>query len=141
MEDEHCAMYGHDEPFETTNYGVRTCPRQEYEITTGKKHCTAKDMLDRNGKRVRDVRTIEELQQHKAAQKAGLVEEELIAVVCHEPGNESVGYCIDVALLSSPSRLTVDSPLCIWCRCFTLGPCSRYLPSLKSRRRPAIVPL
>ena len=81
MEDEHCAMYGHDEPFETTNYGVRTCPRQEYEITTGKRDCMAKDMLDRKGSRVRAIRRIEELKQLKAAQKAGLGEEELIAVV------------------------------------------------------------
>jgi hypothetical protein len=81
MADEHCLMYGHDEPFETSNYGVRTTPRQEYEITTGKRDCTAKNMEDRKGKLVRFIRRIEELKLLKAAQKAELVEEELIAVV------------------------------------------------------------
>ena len=81
MADEHCVMYGHDEPFETCNYGVRTTPRQEYEITTGKRDCAAKDMEDRKGKPVRIIRGIEELKLLKVAQKAGLVEEELIAVV------------------------------------------------------------
>jgi hypothetical protein len=81
MADEHCVMYGHDEPFETSNYGVRTTPRQEYEITTGKRECTAKDMEDKRGRPVRIIRRIEELKLLKAAQKAELVEEELIAVV------------------------------------------------------------
>ena len=74
-------MYGHDEPFETSNYGVRTNPRQEYEITTGKRDCAAKDMEDRKGRPVRIIRRIDELKLLKVAQKAGLVEEELIAVV------------------------------------------------------------
>jgi hypothetical protein len=81
MADEHCVMYGHDKPFETSNYGVRTTPRQEYEITTGKRDCAAKDMEDRKGRPVRVIRRIEELELLKVAQKAGLVLEELIAVV------------------------------------------------------------
>ena len=81
MQDEHCEGYGRDEEFEATNYGVRTSPRKEYEITTGKRACAEKDMLDRKGRRVRIIRRIEELKLLKAAQKAGLVEEELVAVV------------------------------------------------------------
>jgi hypothetical protein len=81
MADEHCVMYGHDEQFETSNYGVRTTPRQEYEITTGKRDCAAKDMEDKKGRPVRIIPRIEELKLLKVAQKAGLVEEELIAVV------------------------------------------------------------
>jgi hypothetical protein len=81
MADEHCVMYGHDEPFETSNYSVRTTPRQEYEITTGKRGCAAKDMLDNIGRQVRIIRSIDELKLLKVVQKAGLVEEELIAVV------------------------------------------------------------
>ena len=81
MADEHCVMYGHDEPFETSNYSVRTTPRQEYEITTGKRDCVAKDMEDKKGRPVRIIRRIEELKLLNVAQKAGLVEEELIAVV------------------------------------------------------------
>jgi hypothetical protein len=81
MADEHCVMYGHDEPFETSNYSVRTTPRQEYEITTGKRDCAAKDKVDKKGKLVRIIRSIEELKLLKVVQKAGLVEEELIAVV------------------------------------------------------------
>jgi hypothetical protein len=33
--------------FDTSNYGVRTNPRKEYEIATGQHACPGKDMLDK----------------------------------------------------------------------------------------------
>jgi hypothetical protein len=98
-------MYGHDEPFETSNYGVRTTPRQEYEITTGKRDCEMKDMEDKKGRPVRIIRRIEELKLLNVAQKAGLVEEELIAVV-------RARHHIDTRLAYEFSSLPADQRPC-----------------------------
>ena len=74
-------MFGHDEPFQTTNYGVTTTPRKEYEITTGKRDCPDKDKLDKKNRPVRIIRRIDELKQQKAVQKAALEDDEIVAVV------------------------------------------------------------
>ena len=75
-------MEGCDESFESTNYGVMTTPRKEYEISTGARKCPEKDMLDRMGRRVRIVKPTGELMELKAARRAGLIEQEILAVVC-----------------------------------------------------------
>ena len=81
MEEEHCVKAGWDDEFISSNYGVRTTPRKEYEIATGRRACPPEDMLDKKGRKVRIVQRIEELKQLKLAKKAGLTEEEIVAVV------------------------------------------------------------
>jgi hypothetical protein len=81
MEEEHCVKAGCSDEFVSSNYGVRTTPRKEYEITTGRRACPPEDMLDKKARRVRVVRRIEELKQLKLVQSAGLTEDEIAAVV------------------------------------------------------------
>ena len=81
MEEEHCVKAGCDDEFVTSNYGIRTTPRKEYEIATGRRACPPGDMLDKKGRKVRDVRRIEELKGLKLVQRAGLEEAEILAVV------------------------------------------------------------
>ncbi len=81
MEEEHCVKAGCDDEFVSTNYDVRTTPLKEYEIATSRRECPPKDMLDKKGRKVRIVRDINELKMLKLAQTAGLVTEEIMAVV------------------------------------------------------------
>jgi hypothetical protein len=81
MEDEHCAKAGCTDDFVASNYGVRTYPRKEYEIATGQRACPAEDMRDKEGRKVRVVKRIEELTLLKMARKAGLTKDEILAVV------------------------------------------------------------
>jgi hypothetical protein len=81
MKDEHCAKAGCTDDFVTSNYGVRTSPRKEYEIATGQRACPAEDMLDKKGRKVRVVKRIEELTLLKMERKAELTEDEILAVV------------------------------------------------------------
>ena len=81
MEDEHCAKTGCSDEFVTGNYNVRTNPRKEYEIATGRRACPAKDMLDKQGRTVRVVKRVEELKLLEVARRAGLTEDEILAVV------------------------------------------------------------
>ena len=81
MRDEHCEMPGYNFEFTTSNYGLTTTPLGEYEISTGKRQCPEKDMLDRKGRRVRVIRPIEELRQLKLCSKAGLTTDEILTVV------------------------------------------------------------
>jgi hypothetical protein len=85
MEEEHCVMAGCDDEFVSSNYGVRTTPRKEYEIATGRRACPPEDMLDKKGKKVRDVRPIAELKRLKLVQRAGLEDVEIVAVVRPQP--------------------------------------------------------
>jgi hypothetical protein len=81
MHDEHCVMWGFDVEFTTSNYGLTTTPRNEYEISTGKRECPEKDMKDKKGRCVRVIRQIEELSRLKLCSKAGLTDDEILAVV------------------------------------------------------------
>jgi hypothetical protein len=87
MEEEHCIKAGHNAEFVSSNYGVRTTPRKEYEIATGEyeiatgRPCPAEDMLDKQGRIVRAVRRIEDLKLLPLVQKADLTEDEVVAVV------------------------------------------------------------
>jgi hypothetical protein len=81
IRDEHCVAFGCGEEFESDNYGVKTTPKDEYEITTGVRECPARSMLDRNGNRVRKIQSVGELSRTQAAIRAGLGEEEIVAVV------------------------------------------------------------
>ena len=64
---------------------MRSKPRKEFEIATGQCECPAEDMLDREGRKVRVVKRIEELKLLKMAQKAWLTEDEILAVVRPPP--------------------------------------------------------
>jgi hypothetical protein len=85
MENEHLAMAGHDEEFETDNYGLRTTPADEFNIATGRMTCQEKNLLDRHGRRVRIIRRIEELKTLKLVEKAELTDDEILAVVGSRP--------------------------------------------------------
>jgi hypothetical protein len=81
IEDKHCVKVGCSDESVTGSFGVRTNPRKEYEIVTGRRACPAEDMLDKKGRTVRVVKRIEELKLLQIAQKAGLSEDEILAVV------------------------------------------------------------
>ncbi len=85
MKDEHCAKAGCKDDFVTSNYALRTNPCNEYETVTGQRECPAEHMLDKKGRKVRVVRRIEELKQLKIVCKAGLTEDEILAVVRPPP--------------------------------------------------------
>ena len=85
MKDEHCAKAGCTDDFVTSNYAVRTNPCKEYETATGQRECSAEDMLDKKGRKVRVMKRIEELKQLKISRKAGLTEDEILAVVRPPP--------------------------------------------------------
>jgi hypothetical protein len=74
-------MAGCDTPMVTVNYGVETTPRKEYEITVGTRPCPDKDLLDKLGKRVRVIKSIEGLKKLPLVGKAGLIEGEVVSVV------------------------------------------------------------
>ena len=81
MSDEHCVMYGQDITFETSNYGLRTKPSDEYRIATGEQPCPRDQMLDKRGNQVRVVRRLEDLMCLDIVRKSKLGREEVIAVV------------------------------------------------------------
>jgi hypothetical protein len=81
MEDEHCAMAGHDVPFITENYGLTTTPQDEFNITVHKAECPGENMLDKTGKPVRVIRRIEKLKEEPLVKKAELRDEEIFSVV------------------------------------------------------------
>ncbi len=99
MEDEHRVMAGCSDEFVTSNYGVRTNPRKEYEIAKGLRACPAEDMLDKKGKKSRVVKSIEELKLLKIAQKAVLSEDEILAVVRRLLRTQSPCYMSDAPCL------------------------------------------
>ena len=90
VEEEHCVMAGCDDEFVSSNYGVRTTPRKEYDIATGRRACPPEDMLDKKGRKVRDVRPIAELKRLKLVQRAGLEDVEIVAVVRPQPSSCSL---------------------------------------------------
>jgi hypothetical protein len=94
MEEEHCVKAGCDDGFISSNYDVHTTPRKEFEIATGKRACPPEDMLDRKGDTVRAVRSIEELKGLKLTQKAGLTEEEIVAVVRPHPARSLLSSAV-----------------------------------------------
>jgi hypothetical protein len=81
IKNEHCVMWGCEEEFTTTNYGIVTTPLKEYEISTGTRTCPETELLDRKGMRVRVIRQIEELKELKLCKKACLTDDEILAVV------------------------------------------------------------
>ena len=81
MLQEHCEMHGHAERFTTNNYGLTTTPEDEYRIATGQMQCPEEARKDREGKIVREVKTVAALKALPSVLRAKLVEMEIIAVV------------------------------------------------------------
>jgi hypothetical protein len=81
MKDEHCVMYGHNIIFLSSNYGLQTTPRDEYNIATGQQLCTRDQMLDKHGHEVRVIRPIELLMGLDIVKNSKLGQEEVTAVV------------------------------------------------------------
>jgi hypothetical protein len=74
-------MWGFAVEFTTSNYGLRTTPQKEYEISTGKRLCPEEDTKDTKGNIVRVVRRIAELRQLNLCKEADVKDEEILAVV------------------------------------------------------------
>jgi hypothetical protein len=148
MREEHCDKTGCEDEFVSSNYGVRTTPRKEYLIVTGKHTCPDEDMMDKKRRKVRVVRGIEELKGLKLVRKAGLTEDEVIAVVwplpCLGGGFLSLSVALALLCFASPLHCPCIALLRIFLafflyiplhplltesafasRCCTLGPCSR----------------
>ena len=81
MKQEHCELYGHDVQFTTSNYGITTTPQDEYQIATGKKQCPKKDTMNKDGKFVRVIKKIKDLQELPQSIDAGLLFIEILALV------------------------------------------------------------
>ncbi len=86
IHDEHCVVWGFDVEFSTSNYGLTTTPQKEFEISTGKRLCLKLDMKDKEGNIVRVIQPIEELRRLKLCNKAGLTDDEILAVVRAQHG-------------------------------------------------------
>ncbi len=74
-------MHGADVPFTTTNYNITTCPRAEYDIVVGECECPLEQRKDLEGRLVRRLRPVAELQRERMSVEAGLGREEIVAVV------------------------------------------------------------
>ena len=84
MRNEHTLMAGCDAEFVTSNYGVRTTPRKEWEIALGERECPEEDKKDKRGRKVvRVLKRIEALKTLELAARAGLKDFEILAVVRH----------------------------------------------------------
>jgi hypothetical protein len=81
MKDEHCVMWGFDWKLTSRNCGLITTPQTEYNISTGRESCPDEHMLDKKGRCVRIIKRIEELRQLQLCRKAGLTDDEILAVV------------------------------------------------------------
>jgi len=84
MEEEHCIKAGCETFFVSSNYGVRTTPKFEYEMVIGKRTCPAEQILDKKGVAVRVIPSIEALTKNKQALAAKLIKEEVIALVLRQ---------------------------------------------------------
>ena len=74
-------MSGCDIEFYTTNYGVKTTPRKEYEISTGLRECPEEDMRDRSGRKQRVIQRIDALKTLEICRRSQLSDDEILAVV------------------------------------------------------------
>ena len=84
IKDEHCTMAGCEVEFTTSNYGVTTTPNREYDISTGVLECPEKDMVDKKGRRVRTIVSLEDLKKLELCQSAKLTDDEITSVVSRQ---------------------------------------------------------
>jgi hypothetical protein len=78
MEREHCSMADSHVKFKTTNYGITTCPADEWRIV---KICDKRFEASTPHKRV--IPRFQSLKKEALAQRANLDEEEIIAVILY----------------------------------------------------------
>jgi hypothetical protein len=78
MEREHCKMPDSHVKFKTTNYGLTTCPADEWRIV---KICDKRFEASTPHKRV--IPRFQSLKKEALAQRANLDEEEIIAVILY----------------------------------------------------------
>jgi len=81
MKNEHTVLACCKDEFTSTNYGITTSPLKEFEIATGRRPCPEEDMKDRHGHTVRTLRSVDALRTLEICIKAGLTDEEILAVV------------------------------------------------------------
>ena len=83
MENEHCEKsLGCDVEFTTTNYGITTTPKKEYEIASQPEKCPDEDKFnEKRTEKIRDVKKVDELLQLDLAVKAELELFEVKAIV------------------------------------------------------------
>ncbi len=106
IEHEHTTMFGCEREFTTSNYLVTTTPRKEYEIATGRRECPEGDKLDRKGRRVRVIRSIDALKTLEICRRAGLRDYEILAVVRarkRAPGHFRIHQAVVVRELIYPA--------------------------------------
>ncbi len=84
MEAEHCRRKGSTKIFKTRNYGIETCPRDEWEIVSNNKVSGTTNFDTRvNFPVKRRVRPIQELMRLKQTIDAGLLRAEVIGLVLY----------------------------------------------------------
>ena len=83
MEDEHCEeSFGCNVEFTTSNYGITTTPKREYEIACDPEKCQEDHKMDKERtKSIRNVKKISELVELDIAKKAELELYEVKAIV------------------------------------------------------------
>jgi len=83
MEDEHVAEnLGCNVEFTTTNYGITTTPKQEYDIARNLQECPEEDKKDKKTNEIiRNVKKIKELEKLPTAVQANLILFEVLAIV------------------------------------------------------------
>ena len=81
MRNEHTVRSGSKRKFTSSNYGLTTCPHDEFLYATGQRPCPEQDMKDRHGRTVRTLRSVDALRTLEICIKAGLTDDEILAVV------------------------------------------------------------
>jgi hypothetical protein len=82
MEDEHCEEnLGCDLEFTTTNYGITTTPKKEYEIAMDPRKCPEAERKNKRNEVVRHVRSLDDLVEMPMTKDARLLRFEVKAVV------------------------------------------------------------
>jgi len=110
MHDEHIEEnLGCNVEFTTTNYGITTTPKREYDIARNVQECPVEDKIDKKTKKtIRNVKKIHELEKLPIAQQAKLTFFEVLAIVSFD-----CRYILPVLLLT------------LFFRFCTLDPCFR----------------
>ena len=83
MRDEHCEeSFGCNVEFTTSNYGITTTPKREYEIACDPEKCPDDDKMNKERtKNIRNVKKVDDLVELAIAQQAGLNLSEVKAIV------------------------------------------------------------
>ena len=92
MESEHYASPGDVEIFKSTNYGIVTTPRREWDIAVKKEVCTVEDL--QHERRIPDYKNLVEME---LAVRARLIPEEVLAVVLYTGPMVIICYLICTA--------------------------------------------